>query len=194
VTSLLAGVLISEGRVKLDDKVGTVLSNWRPELQGDLADKQNIELRHVLTMSTGLRYDFKPPNDPIYYEAPDRLKLAAETKPRLRPGVVFEYMDINPIIAAAMLSAGAGMPIEKYAESKLFRPLGMKNAVWERADQAGLVSAGWGLRLRPVDMAKVGMLVLNGGRWGDRQVVPENWIKQMISPAVVPYFGYYTGG
>ena len=90
-----------------------------------------------------------------------------------------------------MLSAGAGMPIEKYAEDKVFRPLGMKNAAWERADKAGLVSAGRGLRLRAVDMAKVGMLVLNGGRWGDRQIVPEDWIKQMTAPAVVPYFGYY---
>ena len=55
-----------------------MLSTWRPALRTDLADKQNIELRHVLSMSTGLRYDFKPPNDPIYYEAPDRLSSRLE--------------------------------------------------------------------------------------------------------------------
>ena len=142
-------------------------------------------------MSTGLLYNFKPPNDPIYSEAPDRLKLAAGTRPRIPPGTVFEYMDVNPIIAAAMLSARAGMPIEHYADEKLFRPLGMKNAVWDRADKTGLVSAGWGLRLRAIDMAKVGILVMNGGSWNGAQVVPEAWIKQMTSPIVVPYFGYY---
>jgi CubicO group peptidase (beta-lactamase class C family) len=191
VTALLAGILINEGRVRLDDRVATVLSKGRPGLRSELADKQNIELRHVLSMSTGLRYDFKPPNDPIYYDAPDRLRLAVDTKPWLRPGAVFEYMDVNPVIAAATLSVGAGMPLEKYAEGKLFQPLGMKNAAWERADKTGLVSSGWGLRLRAVDMAKVGILVLNGGRWNGQQVVPEEWIKQMTSPAVVPYFGYY---
>ena len=191
ITSLAAGVLISEGRASLDDEVSTVLTQWRPALQGDLADKQDIKLRHVLSMSTGLLYNFKPPNDPIYSEAPDRLKLAAGTRPRIPPGTVFEYMDVNPIIAAAMLSARAGMPIEHYADEKLFRPLGMKNAVWDRADKTGLVSAGWGLRLRAIDMAKVGILVMNGGSWNGAQVVPEAWIKQMTSPIVVPYFGYY---
>lgn len=191
VTSLVAGQLIGDGRVRLDDKVGTVLGTWRPDLAGEFADKRHIELRHVLTMSTGLHYDFKPPNDPIYYEAPDRLRLAATTQPRIPPGSVFEYMDINPVIAAAMLSAGAGMPLEKYAEEKLFQPLGMRNYAWDRADSKGLVSSGWGLRLRAVDMGRIGMLALGGGRWQGKQIVPEDWVRQMTSPGVVPYFGYY---
>ena len=97
----------------------------------------------------------------------------------------------NPILAAAVLSAAAGMPIEKYAEEKLFKPLAMKNYAWDRADGKGLVSAGWGLRLRPVDMAKVGLLVMHDGRWQGQQIVPAAWIRQMVSPGVVPYFGNY---
>ena len=130
----------------------------RPDLKDAVADKETSSLRNVLNMTTGLYYDFKPPNDPIYYEAPDRLKLAATTKPLLQPGRVFQYMDVNPILATAMLSAAAGKKLEDYAEEKVFKPLGMKNYAWSRADEKGLVSGGWGLRLRAVDMARLGLV------------------------------------
>ena len=191
VTSMVAGMLIGQGKVSLDDSVATTLAAWRPDLRADFADKRKVELRHVLSMSSGLHYDFKPKDDPIYYAAPDRLKLAAETNPKVAPGSEFEYTDINPILAAAMLSAAAHEPVERYAQANLFGPLGMKHAVWERADRSGLVSAGWGLRLRALDMAKIGMLVLDHGRWQGRQIVPGPWIAQMTSPGVAPYFGYY---
>ena len=191
VTSLAAGQLMAEGKVRLDDRIAPILSKWRPDLKDALQDKQDIELRHVLSMSTGLRYSFTPPNDPIYYEAPDRLKLAVGAYPLLQPGIVFQYMDINPIIAAATLSAEAGEPLEKYTHEKLFKPMGMVNAAWVRADKMGLVSSGWGLRLRAIDMAKIGLLVLNGGRWHDQQIVPGAWIRQMTSPSIVPFFGYF---
>ncbi|WP_321797856.1 serine hydrolase [Caballeronia sp. J97] len=191
VTSMVAGILIGNGEVSLDDSVATKLAAWRPDLRADFADKRDVELKHVLSMSSGLHYDFKPKDDPIYYAAPDRLKLAAQTNPKAAPGSEFEYTDINPILAAAMLSAAAHQPVEQYAQAKLFGPLGMKHAVWARADRSGLVSAGWGLRLRAVDMAKIGMLVLDHGRWQGRQIVPRTWITQMTSPGVAPYFGYY---
>lgn len=191
VTSLVAGILVERGAVHLDDSVAARLAAWRPDLSADFADKRAIELKHVLSMSSGLHYDFSPKDDPIYYTAPDRLKLAAKTSPKAAPGTVFEYTDINPILASAMLSAAAGEPVEHYAQAHLFGPLGMKRAVWERADRSGLVSAGWGLRLRAIDMAKIGMLVLDKGRWQGRQVVPQRWVEQMTSPAVSPNFGYY---
>jgi CubicO group peptidase (beta-lactamase class C family) len=56
-------------------------------------------------------------------------------------------MDINPVLATAMLSGAARKKLERYAEEKLFAPLGLKRAAWQRADEKGLVSGGWGLRL-----------------------------------------------
>ena len=88
-------------------------------------------------MTTGLHYDFNPPNDPIYYEAPDRLKLAATTTPLLEPGKVFQYMDVNPILATAMLSQAAGKKLEDYADEKLFKPLGMKHYAWVAPTRRG---------------------------------------------------------
>ena len=191
VTALSAGALIDEGRSRLDEKVATVLSKARPDLKDAFADKQAIELRHVLSMSTGLVYNFKPTDDPIYYGAPDRLKLAAETTPKRTPGEAFDYTDVNPILASATLGADAGMPLEKYAEQTLFKPMGMTHYAWERADDKGLVSSGWGLRLRAIDMAKLGMLVLSGGRWDGQQIVSQAWVRTMTAPSSASWYGMY---
>ncbi len=190
-TAVVAGDLIAEGKISLDSSVKDVIGPWRPDLKEAVADKGDVKLRNVLNMTTGLYYDFKPPNDPIYYESPDRLKLAATTKPLLTPGKVFQYMDVNPILATAMLSAAAGGKLEDYAADKLFKPLGMKHYAWTRADAKGLVSGGWGLRLRAVDMARLGMLALQDGQWEGKQIAPADWIKQMTTGQSTPFFGYY---
>lgn len=191
VTALAAGVLVDEGKTRLDEKIAPVLTRVRPDLAQALADKQAITLRQVMSMSTGLFYDFKPTDDPIYYGAPDRLKLAAETALKRPPGEAFEYTDVNPILASATLGADAGMPLQQFAEQKLFKPLGMKHYAWERADDKGLVSSGWGLRLRAMDMAKLGMLVLSGGRWHDQQLVSQAWMRTMAAPSSAPWYGLY---
>ncbi len=191
VTSLLAGMLIDEGRLSLDDNIYDTLGKYRPDLQAQLADKKDITLRHLLSMSSGLHYDFNPENDPIYYGSPDRLKLVAGTTPKVAPGSEFEYTDVNPVFVAAMVSAAAGMPVADYAAEKLFKPLGMANYQWDRADEQGLVSAGWGLRLRAIDLAKVGQLIMDKGQWQGRQIVSESWIKQMSTPVAARDFGYY---
>ena len=168
--------------------------------------KENLDVRSFLVIkdgkliferySQGLTRDYNyelysPTDDPIYYGAPDRLKLAAETTPKRPPGAEFDYTDINPILASATLGADAGMPLQAFAELTIFKPLGMKHYAWERADDKGLVSSGWGLRLRAVDMAKVGMLVLSGGRWNDRQIVSQAWARTMTAPASAPFYGLY---
>jgi CubicO group peptidase (beta-lactamase class C family) len=191
LTSVLAGDLIAEGKISLDSSVKDVIGRYRPDLKAAVADKDKVKLRNVLNMTTGLYYDFKPPNDPIYYEAADRLTLAATTKPLLEPGKVFQYMDVNPILATAMLSSAAGEKLEDYAEAKVFKPLGMKHYGWTRPDEKGLVSGGWGLRLRPVDMARLGLLALQRGQWEGKQVAPAAWMKAMTSGESTRFFGYY---
>lgn len=191
VSALCAGMLVDDGRSRLDEKIAPILARVRPDLQQALADKQAIELRHVLAMSTGLHYAFQPTDDPIYDSAPDRLVLATRTEPRGVPGQAFDYTDVNPILASAVLGADAGMPLQQFAQQRLFAPMGMRNHAWERADQTGLVSCGWGLRLRAMDLAKLGQLVLQGGRWQGRQLVSQAWIRTMTAPSSAPWYGLY---
>jgi CubicO group peptidase (beta-lactamase class C family) len=85
--------------------------------------------------------------------------------------------------ALALLSAimrKAGQPLDEFARANLFEPLGISAVQWKRVK--GNTDAGGGLRLRPRDMAKIGQLVLAGGRWNDRQIVSRNWTELSTAP------------
>jgi CubicO group peptidase (beta-lactamase class C family) len=68
-----------------------------------------------------------------------------------------------------------GRPLDEFAREVLFEPLGIADVEWSRV--RGDADAGGVLRLRPRDMAKIGQLVLAGGRWNDRQVVSKDWVE-----------------
>ena len=192
ITSLVFGILAGEGKIKPDDKIAGWIATAHPELEETLKDKQDIELRHLVSMSSGLYYKQVEGTDPLYYSAPNRLQVALTTVAKVPPGTQFEYTDANPVLVAAAIAAAAGEPEDKLAEERLFKPLGMQNYHWTGADQTGSVSGGWGLRLRAVDMAKLGVMMLHGGQWQGQQVVPKSWIEQMSTPsATAKDYGYY---
>lgn len=192
VTSLLTGILAGEKKLSMDQKIASLLAAAHPEFNDALADKQGDELRHLMTMSSGLHYKTTEGTDPLYYLTPNRLKLALGTEARTPPETQFDYTDVNPVLVGAAVSAAAGQREDTFAEERLFRPLGMRNYHWTGLDATGSVSGGWGLRLRAIDMAKLGLLMLEGGRWQGKQIVAEGWISQMKtpSPAAMDY-GYY---
>ena len=191
ITSLLVGVLEGEGKLSPSTKAAPLIAKARPDLAAQLADKQSIELRHLMSMSSGLSYQTREGTDPLYYGAPDRLRVAVTAKAAKTPGTDFDYIDVNPVLVGTAVSVAAHEREDRFAQKKLFEPLGMSHYRWTGVDETGAVAGGWGLRLRAVDMAKIGMLVLDHGRWQGRQIVPRTWITQMTSPGVAPYFGYY---
>ncbi len=195
VTALTFGVLVGEGKIATSDRAAKWILKDHPEFEQALGDKKDIELGHLMSMSSGLLYKQVEGSDPLYFQAPNRLKVALGTVPRIPPATLFEYTDANPVLVGAAMAAAAGQREDRYAEEHLFKPLGMRNYRWTGADQTGTVSGGWGMRLRAVDMAKLGMLMLNDGQWQGKQVVPASWIRQMSTPsgqATAQDYGYYT--
>ena len=192
VTSLLFGILVEDGKVSLTDKLADLLARDRPDLAPALHDTQDIELRHLLSMSSGLFYTLTGPNDPLADASRERLQVALTATAKAAPGTVFNYTVTGPILAGAALAAAAGEPEQRFAEERLFKPLQMKNHDWTGADRTGAVSGGSGLRLRAMDMAKLGVMMLHGGQWQDRQVVPRAWITQMSTPQpTAKDYGYF---
>ncbi|WP_277184162.1 serine hydrolase [Caballeronia sp. BR00000012568055] len=192
ITSLLVGVLEGQGKLNPSTKVAPLIAKARPDLAPQLADKQNIELRHLMSMSSGLSYQTREGTDPLYYGAPDRLRVAVTARAAKAPGTDFDYIDVNPVLAGTAVSVAAHRREDRFAEEKLFGPLGMSHYRWTGVDQTGAVAGGWGLRLRAIDMAKIGMLMLDGGRFDGKQVVPQAWIRQMTTPsATAADYGYY---
>ena len=195
ITALTFGVLAGEGKIATTDRVAKWLLKDHPEFEQALGDKKDIELGHLMSMSSGLLYKQVEGSDPLYFQAPDRLKVALGTVPRIPPATLFEYTDANPVLVGTAMAAAAGQREDRYAEERLFKPLGMRNYRWTGADKTGTVSGGWGMRLRAIDMAKLGMLMLNDGQWQGKQVVPASWIRQMTTPssqATAQDYGYYT--
>ncbi|TPQ34725.1 serine hydrolase domain-containing protein [Cupriavidus pinatubonensis] len=192
ISALLVGTLVGDGKLSAEDTPAQRLAAARPELAPALADKKAIQLRHLMSMSSGLSYKLVEGTDTLYYGVPDRLKVAASASVRVAPGKEFDYIDVNPVLVGATVSQVTGLPEQQYAEQRLFKPLGMQHYRWDGADGKGAVSGGWGLRLRSIDMARLGMLMLNQGRWNGQQVVPASWVARMTTPSgPAPDYGFY---
>lgn len=192
ISALLVGTLVGNGKLSPHDKPAPLLAAARPDLAPALADKQDIELRHLMSMSSGLSYKLVEGTDTLYYGVPDRLKVAASAAVRTKAGTEFDYIDVNPVLVGATITQVSGQPEQRYAEARLFKPLGMSHYRWDGADGKGAVSGGWGLRLRSIDMAKLGLLMLDHGKWQGQQIVPADWITRMTTPAgPATDYGYY---
>ena len=99
------------------------------------------------------------------------------------PGQRFNYSDGDASIAGAVVAAAAGKDLLSYGNEVLFGPLGFKNVEWWFRDKAGRYPGGWGLRLRAVDMAKLGQLYLQNGRWQDKTIIDAEFVKDAWKPS-----------
>jgi CubicO group peptidase (beta-lactamase class C family) len=179
VVSALTGIAIGEGAIKsLDEPV----VQWFPEFpELNTTERRRVTLAHVLAMTSGLRW-----NEQVPYTDPqnDEIRMTRDAQPlryalsapfAIDPGADFNYNGGLTQVMAAVIERGTKTPIEDYARTKLFEPLGITDVEW-LGDLAGMPAAASGLRLRPRDLAKFGSLYLHGGRWNSKQVVPEDWV------------------
>lgn len=197
VTSLLAGIAVDRGWLgDLDEPVFAAF----PE-HGDLrtADKDRITLRHLLTMSAGLAWDEGLPySNPANSErrmiaAADRCRFVLGQALVRPPGRVYTYNGGLTALLATIIERRSGLSIDAMAGEALFSPLGIADVEWMRyAD--GTPNAVSGLRMRPRDVAKIGQMVLDGGRWNGWPVVSPAWIGESLTPQVngegLYFYGY----
>ncbi len=180
VMSLALGIAIDRGLIR---SVNEPIFNFFPEL-ADLrsAEKDRIQLVHALTMSMGLKWVEATPATGDYDNDEARMHMAGDQSryvlglPVIAPaGREFFYNTGALALVSAVIRKTTGMPVDEFTRLNLFEPLGITRVEWER--NWGEVDAGGGLRLRPRDMAKIGQLVLAGGRWSGRQIVSKAWIE-----------------
>jgi CubicO group peptidase (beta-lactamase class C family) len=159
-----------------------------PELAGRDPRFGRITLRHLLTMTSGLRYEEGGPwgDDTATYYAPDLRELAlTRTEVVEEPGRRFHYNNFNPLLIGLALERAIGTPVAAYLERKLWRPLGMEaDGSWSLDSEAsGFEKMESGLNGRPIDFAKFGLLFARDGAWRGRQLVPKAWVRD---PTLVP--------
>ena len=107
----------------------------------------------------------------------DFFRYVLERPVATTPGTKFVYNSGVSLMLGEIIYKASGLRADKFAERHLFSPLGITNYFWGKAPN-GVVNTLGGLALRPRDMAKIGQLFLNGGRWQEKQIVSEKWVKE----------------
>jgi CubicO group peptidase (beta-lactamase class C family) len=203
VVSLLFGIAMSQGAIKnLDAPVLDYFPEYK-DLQ--TPERRRIRLKDILSMTSGLHWDENtyPYTDPRNSEtamdlAADRLRHILSQPIDTAPGQRWMYSGGDVALAAELIARAIKKPIDAFARENLFAPLGITEFEWFK-DAKGIPIAASGLRLKPRDMLKIGLLMLDGGRVGGRQIVPPDWISaSTTSKAVIDKggdcateYGYY---
>ena len=172
VLSLLVGIALDRGVLgSLDQTVGDLLPR-----AASRSDKAAIRVADLLAMRSGLEWEENGPITFDYVRSGDTLSFTLERQQVLHPpGAVAEYSTADSHLLGCCLAAAASAPLDELARSWLFEPLGIANYKWLR-DGTGAVIGGSELFLRPRDMATIGLLVLQRGRWGDDVLVSSQWL------------------
>ncbi|MEV0388626.1 serine hydrolase [Nonomuraea sp. NPDC050643] len=193
VVGLLYGIALGQGLVP---EPGAGLVGQFPEYQDLVGDagRAHLTVEHALTMTLGLEWDesapyTSPANSEIAMEmAPDRHRYVLERPVVEEAGRRWHYCGGASALLGGIIARGAGRRLEEYADDVLFRPLGIGSFEWVTGGH-GLASAAAGLRLRPIDLAAVGQLVLDGGR----DIVPGAWLREALRPHVAIADGWEYG-
>jgi CubicO group peptidase (beta-lactamase class C family) len=189
VTSLLLGIAVGQGAVR---SVAQPVTSFFPEyadLRNLDARKQAMTLRDILTMRTGLDWSEDPyegsPLQTLNNNRSEWIRLVLDWPMREQPGTRFEYNSGGVIVLGGVIYNTTGLVADEFARAYLFNPINVGRATWFTGGPHGLPHMGGGLNLRAQDMARIGYLVLRGGRWGEQQVVPSEWLAASLAPSVL---------
>lgn len=186
ITSLLWGIAAGQGKTPALDTPVLSLYPRLSRLNGE--GREKITIRHLLTMSSGLKWDEENYANPVndeerLYWTGDQARYVFDRPMAAEAGARFNYNGGCTAVIADLLTRAVGATLPAFAEAELFAPLGITEWRWVR-DHRGRATAFAGLRLKPRDMAKIGQLVLDGGQWDGRAIVPAAWIADSIAPHI----------
>ncbi|MCK9179427.1 MAG: ChbG/HpnK family deacetylase [Bacteroides sp.] len=174
-TAMALGFAVAEERLNVTDKVVQFFPDKLPKNPSEYL--QTLCVKDLLTMSVGHNVQEasdKTNNNSDWVQA--LLSVPIETQ----PGLEFDYNSMATYLVSAIIQRVTGEKLLDYLTPRLFRPLGITNATWDECPQ-GIAIGGYGLSVKTEDMAKLGQLILQKGKWNDKQLLPESWIDEMTT-------------
>jgi CubicO group peptidase (beta-lactamase class C family) len=177
VTSLLTGIAIGRGRLALDDPIGRYL----PAEWGDAAHRA-ITVRQLLTQTSGTAQAILA--EAVTLGADPSLAREALAQPiEHRPGTHFAYSQLGPALLAYVVQRAVGENLRSYAQRVLFGPIGIRaGSYFWLEDRTGTPYGYSNLFLTPEQLARLGLLMIDRGRWNGRQVVPASYVAMVGRP------------
>jgi CubicO group peptidase (beta-lactamase class C family) len=195
--STLIGIAIEEGLVEgVDDR----LTDYLPELAARDPRFREITLRHLLTMSSGIRYregGFPSLGDDTYTYYGVDLRDIALNRIRIEgpPGIGWQYNNYHPLLLGLVLERTTGMSVSGFMATRLWQPLGAEaDATWNLdSKKSGFEKMESGLNARAVDYARFGLLFLHLGKWNGERIVSEDWVRAATGAEATTDQAYYHG-
>ena len=185
ITSLLIGIAYDEGLIS---DINSPILSYFSDFAIDPNDsaKSQISIEDLLLMQSGIKwdeesYDEATNNCVIMEGSNDWIKYVLDQPMDTIPGTVFEYNSGASVLLGKIVREATGKRIDKWAEEKLFEPLGIKNYYWKKTPKGEIDTEG-GLYLAPHDLAKIGYLIMNEGKWNNEQIISNSWLKKSIEP------------
>lgn len=170
-TATAIGLAVGEKRLTLSDKVIRFFPDQLPDTVSEYLAA--LEVKHLLTMSVGQAPD---PSGTINQQDSNWIRAFLATPLLYPPGSRFLYNSMATYMLSAIIQKITGQTVLDYLSPRLFKPLGIEAADWEK-DPQGINTGGWGLRLQTEDLARFGQLFLQKGRWKGKQILPAGWVE-----------------
>ncbi|TFF95382.1 class C beta-lactamase-related serine hydrolase, partial [Candidatus Thorarchaeota archaeon] len=195
VLSALIGIAVQEGFI---DSISTPMLSFFPNrVVANVDDnKRAMTIGHLLRMDAGFEWNEEHYGTALndynrMIRSKDWIQYVLDRRIAARPGEIFQYNSGLSHLLSAILQNSTGMKTVDFAKRYLFDPLGIDEYVWD-TDPAGINEGGSKLKLRPLDMAKIGYLFLREGDWDGKQIIPRKWIHSVSTTQLIvdKYRGY----
>jgi CubicO group peptidase (beta-lactamase class C family) len=171
-TSVAVGLAIADGLLSLDDRVVDVLPDHVP---ADVSEQgRRVTVHHLLSMTSGHRTDSLA--DAWQLEPDDLVKGFLRVPFPDPEGTRHAYDNATTFLLARMVERVTGRGLPELLDERLFEPMGVDHAEWDRV-ASGAAFGFHGLHLTTEAIAAFGELLRREGRWGDRQLVPREWVR-----------------
>lgn len=169
ITGMAIGMLIEEEKLKLDENIYDIFSDHINAFSKIF--RPVITVENLLTMTSGVTF-----NESGIVSGNDWLGSFLNASVNGKSGTEFQYNSLNTYVLSAIVTKRTGETLTEYLTPRLFGPLGITKYYWETCPK-GITKGGWGLFLCAEDMAKLGQLYLQRGKWNGQQLVSEYWIE-----------------
>lgn len=188
IVSACVGLAISQGKIKsVDQPIFDFFDDYK---QYNNDGRQNLTIKHLLTMTSGLKW-----NEDIPYDNPenseiqminsgDGIGFVLSRELTSDPGEVWQYNGGTTEVLAEIVKRVSGKNIHEFAKEYLFKPIGILNSEWTISPLTNSPAAASGLRLTSGDMLKFGILYHQEGKWDETQVLPKEWIKESLTSQI----------
>lgn len=191
--STMMGIAIGDGYIKSENQTLKDFydlkrfANFSPK-------KESVTIKSLLTMSSAFDGNDdvaeSPGNEEKMYPTADWVKFALDLPmdDKKQVGETFNYFTAGVVVLGDIIHKSVPGGLEKYADTKLFKPLGIEKYQWQYTPQKVANTAG-GLQMSALDFAKFGQLYKNAGLWNGKQIIPRNWIDKTFTK----YHGWQYG-